>query len=47
MEPITDIATYLRLCGRLHKRKYVGISLMLACFIKCLPFSLLPAVMVT
>ena len=47
MEPITDIATYLRLCCRPHKRKYVGISLMLACFIKCLPFSLLPAVMAT
>jgi len=47
MEPITDIATYLRLCCRAHKRKYVGISFMLACFIKSTPFSSLPAVMAT
>ena len=46
--PVPDsISDYLRLCGRQHKRRYVGISLMLACFIKCLPFSLLPAVMAT
>jgi hypothetical protein len=46
--PIPDsISNYLRLCGRQHKRKYVGISVMLSCFIKCLPFSLLPAVIAT
>lgn len=44
---IDSIATYLRLCCRLHKRRYVGISLMLACFIKCFPFNSLPAVMAT
>ena len=27
---ITDITTYLRLCGRLHKRKYEAISMMLS-----------------
>jgi hypothetical protein len=46
--PVPDsISDYLRLCGRQHKRRYVGISLMLACFIKCPPFSFLPAVMAT
>ena len=29
-ESIIDIASYLRLCGRLHKRKYVVISVMLS-----------------
>ncbi len=29
---ITDIPTYLRLCGRQHKRKYVGIEFMLSMF---------------
>ena len=42
-----SISDYLRLCWRPHNLKYVGISLMLACFIKCCPFSLLPAVMAT
>ena len=33
--PVPDsIATYLRLCGRPHKRKYVGISVMLSRVIK-------------
>jgi hypothetical protein len=34
MEPPSDINTYLRLCGRQHKRKYVGISVMLSRFMK-------------
>ncbi len=46
--PVPDsISDYLRLCCRPHNLRYVGISLMLACFIKCLLFSLLPAVMAT
>lgn len=29
-----NIGEYLKLCGRPHKLKYVGMSVMLACFTK-------------
>jgi hypothetical protein len=30
----STIAEYLNLCGRLHNWRYVGMSVMLACFTK-------------
>jgi hypothetical protein len=32
MEPPATIDAYLKLCGRPHNFRYVGISVMLSCF---------------
>lgn len=42
-----SLSDYLRLCGGQHNKVYVGISLMLAYFIKCPSFSSLYVLVTT
>ena len=47
MEPPATIDAYLRLCGRPHNFRYVGMSVMLSCFMKHPSFGFLRALMAT
>ena len=47
MEPPATIEGYLKLCGRPHNFRYVGMSVMLSCIMKRPFFGSLRALMTT